>query len=193
MTFTELQSAVSANVWPEGQARRLRARSIDWLRDALIDLQKKVWQLKAGHVSYFPQGSTYYKCYLSAFEAPHRGHVTKLSVRTVGTCCEVPCRPVSKQEMESMTSYCYGGCTAPLPVNTTPSGPLGLMTPDATLDQRWRADLRKASLYNGFIWVWPHIQSTEEIVLEWSGAKNNWRDSDVFAGQWLDDQRRGQV
>lgn len=187
MTFDQLFSAVEANVWPEGHARKVRARANDWLRDVLIDLQRKVPQLKAGHINYLPQASTFYKCGITAFEAP-LGPVTKLAVRSiVGNCCEVVCRPVARQEIEQQTRYCFTGCTTPAPVNPNPAGPFGLLIPDSTIDHKFRQDPRKASLFNGYIWLWTHINSTEEVVMEWSGSKRNWQGGDSFSRHWLDE------
>lgn len=187
MTFAELFTAVEANVWAEGHARKLQRRARDWLRDVLIDLQKKVPQLKAGHINYLPQASTFYKCGVTAFEAP-RGPITRLAThRTDGPCCEVICRASDRATVEQQTRYCFTGCTVPAPANPNPAGPFGLLIPDSTIDHKCRIDRRWAALFNGYIWIYPHISSTEQVVMEWQGSKRNWQDSDSFSAYWLDE------
>ena len=70
MTFAELFTDVSANVWPEGRSARLATLHKTWLKDALIDVQRKVKCYQINHLHYVNLQSTYFSCGASVFEAP---------------------------------------------------------------------------------------------------------------------------
>ncbi len=188
MTFDELFNAVVRNVYPDKIPRVLVSRSRDWMRDALIDLQSKVTQLRSGNIQIVNQESTYYYCGLTVFDAP-RGWISRIAIthRDVPACKQFNAVAISKEEMQSLTANCSCS-TLPVPVNPSKIGPLGFMIPDPTIDTLQVITYRKASFFDGLIWFYPWINSNESIVVEWKGEKKSWDGTDLLPSSFLNEQ-----
>lgn len=218
MTFAELFTQISQNVWPEGEARNLRTLHRNLLRDALIDLQKKVPCLQTQNIEYINHDNTFFFCGASAITAP-TGFIQ--SLRTIPDlldtqnwmqCDAVWADPESRQEFECRlenAANCGEGliscqCTYPIDMPygyylaygeyyPYPQLPLGLMYADSTTDNTCRARTRWFAMFNGYIYTYPVINSDELIILEWHGIKRNWVDADVFPYLDEEDQPDRQV
>lgn len=193
MTFLDLWNLVLPDVWPERLSRNLVPLAKNWLRDVLIDLQNSCPTLRVGHVVYIEQSDTYYKCGVTAFEAPKNVWFRRISVfDLVNNCCGDNADPVEQRQMEANMKYCFTGLNIPAPVNLVPVGPFGLLQADSSLDTptgfHWKARRWQTSMFDGFIWLWPWLQSTERVELRFDGIKKSWMESDLIPTSWFDEQ-----
>lgn len=188
MTFLDLYNLVIRSVYPEKVARSRSPIVKDWVRDALIDLQKKVPQLRAGNVEIINQAASYYTCGLSAVRAP-RGWVKNVSIRHSDSadCPSTPGVVVSKNEMLAMRDGCP--CSAyPKPLNQGVIGQYRLMVPDPSIDRINPLSYRYVSMFDGYIWWYPWFNSNEELMVEWEGEKKSWEDTDLIPESFLDER-----
>lgn len=215
MTFAEYRTAVLANVFPDGYSSRVLGRYTSWLKDFLIEIQKNVPSLQTPHVERIPQDATFFSCGTSAFQAPPgkiQSFHTELAcngcdkVRAVpytpdrfrrmleevnrptytksdGTCnpCEYGDTACLDQRNDPYPYYDVDGVYFPYPIL-----PDGLQYATSHIDTVSRSTERAFALYDGRVWTWPVINSTEVGVLRWHGIKRNWKDSDEMP--WKDEE-----
>lgn len=191
MTFLELTQQVSLNVFPEGEARRLRDVHKDYIRDGLIDLQRKVSCLQAKHYNHVPYADTYWNCGATVFDAP-RGYIIGLKTIIDGDFCdEIRYDPVTKEDIECMIRGQKDACGITAPHGYYYDGydyvdypvypyitPAGSVYPDDSVDKSGRSLCGWYTLHDDKVWMYPHIQSTETVILEWVGIKKDFSDSD---------------
>jgi hypothetical protein len=198
MTFAELFTEISSRVWPELRSARLLTLHKSWLRNALIDLQRKVGCLQTAHLHYVELQATYFQCGSSVFEAPEGGVVKEFWTEDVATRCKkIHGKPESRDSYQCLiesASNCACATDVPDPYQKYlvgdyyydyPELPLGLKYVDDSVDSATRACSRHFALYDGFIWTYPAISSLEIGVLRWEGIKKTWADTDIIP--WLDD------
>lgn len=77
--FSDLKTAVLANVFATGEAPNLVASHRKMFVDALIDLQTVVECLQQDNTDLYPQCSTFYDCQMTVLTAP-RGNIKSVSV-----------------------------------------------------------------------------------------------------------------
>lgn len=201
MTFAELFTEVSANVWPEGRSARLASLHKTWLKDVLIDVQRKVKCFQISHLHYVNLSATYFSCGASVFEAPQGAIIKEFWTEDNETRCKkIHALPQSKDSfqctLESKANCACSDIEDPYQYYAVgddyyayPELPLGLKYPDSTVDSDTRSCVRSFALFDGFIWTFPALSSLETGVLRWDGIKKTWQDTDLI--QWLDDA--GQV
>lgn len=191
MTFSEFVTAVSRQVFPQGEAPNLRASHKNWIKDALIKIQQRVLCQQFKQYDYLIQGSTFWNCGATVFEAP-RGFIQ--SVKTISTanqCDEVHYRPTTKDELEclireaeSQASGCDCPTSQPEPYQYCPPYAtygylLGMRYANETNDQECRTRCGSVAMHDGFLWMFPAMRSDEITVVEWKGVKREWNDIDL--------------
>ena len=198
MTFAELFMDVSANVWPEGRSARLATLHKAWLKDALIDVQRKVKCYQINHLHYVGLQSTYFSCGASVFEAPPGAMVKEFWTEDNATRCnKIHALPQTKDAfqctLESKANCACSDIEDPYQYYAVgddyyayPELPLGLKYPDDSVDSAERSCTRSFALFDGHIWTFPALSSLETGVLRWDGIKKTWQDTDLI--QWLDDE-----
>jgi hypothetical protein len=215
MTFAEYRTAVLANVFPDGYSGRVEARYTSWMKDVLIELQKYIPSLQTHHRERIPQDATFFSCGTSAFKAPP-GKIQSFHTELLCSDCDkviaVPYTPRTFRLMleerrrpkytnsDGSCNPCYYGDTACLDLRNEPYGyyevdgiyfpypelPLGLHYATPHIDLSCRSKERAFALYDGYVWTWPVIQSTEVGILRWHGIKRNWQNSDEIP--WKDEE-----
>lgn len=192
ITFAEFLTIVFGSAIPEQAADNLIAPHRKYVIDGLIDLQLKVPCLAVAHTDYITQAETMYYCGATLFDAP-RGRISSLSTILISEPCdrvfydprpkaEIDCRIRSEVSCDDlvhpygMYDNGYGYVDYPDLSGTTP----GLEYPDCTLNKTCRASSGIFANHKGQIWMYPHIDCTEKIVMEWDGVKRTWADSDLI-------------
>lgn len=196
MTFLELFTDVSGKVWPEGRSARLLTLHKGWLRDCLIDLQRKVACLQTAHLHYVGLQATYYSCGSSVFEVPPGAVVKEFWTEDNETRCKkIHANPLSRDDYQCLVegpTNC--SCEIPDPYQQYlvgddyyeyPELPLGLKYVTEVVDSETRAKVRSFSLFDGYIWTYPAMSSLETGILRWEGIKKTWADTDPIP--WVDD------
>ena len=189
MTFSEFVTAVEATVFPEGVAENLVSNHRKYITDALIDIQQKIPSQQTKHRDEYTSNQLFFDCGSSVFTAP-RGFLTGLHTILTDCCDRVFYDPVSADEMQCLLKdqqtcgykyRAYGfyeydeGSGIYYPYSYTEEC---LIYTDDQTDKPTRASSGWWSLSQDRIYVFPHIQSDEIIVLEWDGLKRSWLDSD---------------
>lgn len=204
-TFTSVYNQVQGLVWPDRIPRNLKALAQTWFVFCLGDLQKKIPLLRTGHKIRYRQEDTYYLGGVTILDAP-REEVTRVQIRQIEpsgiiTGNDVNADPISQLEMNALMNYQFnqqfgfqpfnGAIWAPLewqvptPANTNQVNGWGMMVPDPTMDRFKRWDVMRTAMFEGFIWVWPWINSDQEIVVSVKQEKGAWLPDDEFPDTWL--------
>lgn len=183
MTYAEFEDAVIEQVFPESEeAENLRGNHSAYILDAVIKIQQRVKYWQQHHFEYVPYSSTFWNCGGSAFSAP-RGFIKSLRViENDDECTKVIYTPVTPEAMAClMVAPQACNCAMDVPSGTYyteaygdvdyPDVGQGFMYPDATTDKPCRALDGSFTLQDCMIYIWPHIQSNETAILEWSGLK----------------------
>ena len=179
ITFGDLKTEIKDLIWPNGVPENL-VKPIDVsFEDALVDLQTYVDCLQAWHTDVYPQCSTYFQCGLTVFDKP-RGKILRIRAFQGDFCDPVTLNPTTMHYLKCWSRRFMERVTAP--ANTgMPALPMGFKFADATTDSQWgRALLGLWSMERDRIYVAPHIQSLESIVVEWDGLKRTFSDSDLW-------------
>lgn len=194
MTFGDYYSQIALSVFPEGEAENLVGVHKNAVRDALIDLQIKVPCLRTDHADYIGQSSTTFHCGASVFDGVDGGIERVYTIDLCNACDIVEYKYIDPARMQDlmrqykccipytaygMSPHPAGGCVPGAPVY-----PVG----DSTMDKGCRAGSHEAfwTVQHGQITVFPSIESTEQIVVEWTGTRRTWVDSTTMPETMVD-------
>ncbi len=187
MTFSEYYEQIQLSAFPEGEAENLVLSHKNAVRDALIDLQTKVPCLRTDHADYIGQSSTRFHCGASVFDSVD-GNIERVYTLSLENGCQLVeysyidfarmqdllnaykcCKASDAEGMAPVSEY--GGVGAP----EYPAG-------EDTQDKGYRAYSGDAywTVHRGQIYVFPSIESTEQIVVEWNGTRRTWQDDTVM-------------
>lgn len=199
MTFLEFKQQLKAEVIPDKDSSRLDQRHDGWIVNALIEIQQKVKCLQANHKEYVTQAATYYSCGASAFAIPNGAYVKSLRVQeTANNCNYVDAVPYAEAMFRGVLQRMQKcRCTPPTGEDDTYLQYYGyeydygesdpeLRPATSEIDLTTRPLNRAYSIFEGNIWVWPVISSTDTAILKWNGVKKNWRNTDIMP--WVDEE-----
>lgn len=182
MTFEEFSAAVRLNVWPEGEAENLATRHEAWIHDCLIDLQTKVPCERENHVDPYNGSRQFFQCGATVVEAP-RGLIRRVWTETAEAGCErVFYDPVPFGQMECLTANrSMVACAADEPYGYYDGPTRGSLYTGGydDADKPCRSGYGYVSLHEGFLYLFPYLQSDELAVVEWKGIKRDWEDADI--------------
>lgn len=192
MTFDQFYSQISAAVFPEGEAENLVDLHKLWLKDALIDLQTKIPCLRTDHAEYIGQDATEYFCGASRFDGVDGGIERVYTLGLPGGCDLVEYKYIDPQQMMDLIAKnrcCHPSDAAgmnPYSAYNTP-GPVEHPAGDPTLNKGYRTPQGEGfwSLHRGDIYVFPAIESTEQIVVEWNGVRRTFCDGTTIPSTFL--------
>ena len=198
MTFASFKTAVKAIAFPKGEAENLVTVHNAFIAEALLELQRAVPCFQVNHVDVIRQCSTYFYCGMSVFDGVD-GEIKRLYVMDERRPCDkVFCTQETRAALECRVKYNACDCFD-LPYTQYvrndalvdyPSLPLGFYYPNYGSDSGLgRAAKGWFALENNSIYVFPHIESTESVAVEWKGIKKSWSDSDLVFDDGLDVQR----
>lgn len=184
MTFLDLFNIIKQDVWPEGIARNLLFQFKGHLMSTMTDLQSEVPMLQSGQTYIKTQAETSWKCGRSYIQIPFLATVTRLEVFPADKpCCSPPIYGFTRQQFEEKTSGCGRTFTPPL---VGPSDG-GFYTPDDTNDSKSPPSEYFATILDGMLVVFPHINSDLVAQLTWTGIKRTWEAIDILPASWIID------
>lgn len=207
MTYAEFKAGIKAVTMPDKESSRLNDRHDGWIASALIELQQKVPCLRGNHREYITQEATYYSCGATAFPIPPGGYVQELRVQqTANRCDYVNCIPMTEAVFRGILQNMQL-CRCHALVDDTPAYlayygyeydygyyDYGNYDPELrpatdAIDLPCRARNRAFAIFEGNVWLWPILNSTETAILKWNGIKKSWRDGDAMPddGDWVDE------
>lgn len=193
MNFAEYYTQISTAVFPEGEAENLVNVHKLSVKDALIDLQTKIPCLRANHADYVGQSSTLFHCGASTFDTVD-GNIERVYTSTLdGGCDPIEATYIDHQRMLDLI-HAYRCCLPgdaygmnPYAPNEAVGAPI-YATGSPSTDKGYRAgsDSLYWSINRGTIYVFPSIESTEQIVVEWSGTQRTFIDATVMSTSFTD-------
>ena len=184
MTFIDFYNEVSAAVFPEGEAENLILPHKLSVKDALIDLQSKVLCLRAANTDFICKADAIFHCGANVVPAVEGNIERVFSVSVDAPCEEIEYAFISADTMRATVAG-YRCCTAANSYDGYPAaacGPSATPPPFASStmydDKGYRAGDGRAfwSLVRGDVWVYPYIESTEQIAIDWNGIRRTWND-----------------
>lgn len=175
-------------VFPEGEAENLVANHDRYVLNGAIDLQLKVACLQTNREDTIPFCATYYHCGATVFHAP-RGFIQELYTTDADCCDKVFYHPTTKGHIDCMIAEAAACEDIEHPYQSYYAFDTYYPYPEiaqACTDYA-RGDVDKAcrardgyfTLYRGDIWMYPHINSDELVMLVWDGVKREMAATDL--------------
>ena len=175
MTYAELIDKVIESAFPEGYADNLLALYRKRVLDGLIELQRAVPYLRSRQIKLYPFSSTYYKQGLSLLCRP-AGKVRRLATFSSRTLKDIVYYdPCTREDIERLTQHRARVQQYP----ETASNEFGAYSPSSDLDKGYRAERGLFCIDRDQIIVFPHLESTERVMVEWEGSVTAYDDSDI--------------
>lgn len=183
ITFSALLTALRAQIWPAGEPKNLQSAHTAYFKAALVDIQQSVLQLQQFNYSIFSRCDRLWYDAMSVVEAPPNGVITKVfAIVNEEWRDKVYYRSSNMQYMTRLAKKLYAAETPGTAMLSH-----GFHAEDESADSTagrsrygyWAIDRRK-------LYVAPWLQSNERLVLEWSGIKNTYEDSDTIDDRYFD-------
>lgn len=181
LTFGELKSRARALVWPDQtEPEELFSNNEQYIKDALVDIQKHIPYYQGKHRDQFPFCGTFFHCGMTVIQSPN-GVVQRVYTLPDGLdCCDVNYEFIVGYDQIKNWLQRHGESWVEPSNNGLPSLQFGYKWSEDTTDKSWgRAGFGKFTIHNQRLYVAPRIESDERIVVEWNGVKHAWSDSDV--------------
>jgi len=175
VTYAELIDEVIESAFPEGYADNLLALYRKRVLDGLIELQRAVPYLRSRQIKLYPFSSTYYKQGLSLLRRP-AGKVRRLATFSSRTLKDIVYYdPCTREDIERLTQHRARVQQYPETANKE----FGAYSPSSDLDKGYRAERGLFCIDRDQIIVFPHLESTERVMVEWEGSVTAYDDSDI--------------
>lgn len=182
MNFSTFKSRVKSVAFPIGEAENLVDIHNTFIADALIEIQQYIPGYRESNVDRTVFTDTLFNCGLTVVPAPD-GIIKR--VYTVGGsdfCCKVTYHKSTlahlrfEEAQGRVNTLAY---TSPSQDPLQPELPLGDLRSNSVSDSKLGRALTGYWAVEGCrLYLWPHIESTEDVVVEWSGIKLAYDDSD---------------
>lgn len=188
MTYAALKKAVKAVVFPIGEPENLVPIHDAFITDGLNTIQQYVKCHRDNNVSVVSFSDTLYSCGLTVTEMPD-GFIKRVytlpntvPTGTSDTCCRVYLKKATRAYLnwlEREHEIDFGERARPDQTGQ-PVEQLNDLVPGAASDSKLGRALDGFWALEGCrMYVWPHLQSTEDLVIEWTGIKNSYADPDI--------------
>jgi len=194
MTFSQLKAALlgtettPGSAFPLGTPENLRPQCEGFVLEALIEIQRWVECWQVGHFDVFPACSVMVQNGCSVITKPNGviGRVFTIESTLDGSGWDHPVAysPVELPRLRRWASRFRTSFRYPAQPFTAPAGPEGFRVATQVDDSPygralggvWSIDTRTDRLI-----VAPWLQSTESLVVEWTGIKRTWAAGDVVS------------
>lgn len=185
-TVAQITSSIIQQVFPSSQPEGLEAAHALLFQEGISKIHRFLWdedlQLDP-NVSVIRFCKTQYKCGMTVFDRPSINGVIR---RVFVICNEQECDPVYYRQVRWPGPEWLGKRAMRFSGIQPANGAalrLGFSEADAANDSNCgRARSGVWCLHNGNIYLSPWIQSTEKIVVEWEGLKEEWDLDDPLPG-----------
>lgn len=180
MTWSEFITVVKQMAFPDREASNLVYNHTRYILDGIVELQKRIPQLRQRNFNLISFPNTFYRCKATVLPKPD-GVIVRLFTYTQDDHCDaVYYHPTTREHMESILRKAQN-CVSATEVPDIPQ--VGLPPEDyypaaEVTDKGYRASSGYYAVIGGQIFVWPHIESTEHINIEWQGVKLTYSPND---------------
>lgn len=177
MTYQTLVDEVLSDAFPEDIAPNLEPIYRKRVLDGLIQLQQRVTQLKLRQWTFYEYKSTLYRQGLTSISKPP-GKVKNVCVFNSRTLSDIVYYdPGTKEDLDRFTAQRASYQTYP---DAVPYPTTGYFTPSSVLDKGFRTMRGIYVIDRDEIFLLPHIDSYERVLVEWSGSRTTWNNSDLL-------------
>lgn len=177
-TLGQLKTSIRRQIWADAEAENLVDAHNQIVLEALSDIQKFVPCERSRNANVIKFCNSWYKCGFTIVPRP-KGVIRFVYTIDAGDWCSpVFLRQVTRQEIECAYPAWTGMESEDASV---PVMPLGFKRADASTDSvSGRSATGMWCIDGDNLLIAPWIQSTESVVIEWSGAKgaSAWTDED---------------
>lgn len=183
MLFSELLTAVKAVVFPIGEPENLVAIHNSYVVDALNQIQQYVHCFRDNNVSVTAFGDTVYNCGLTVTDAPD-GFIKRVYSLSSDNCCRVN---FIKSDLATLR-FKNQQHEIDFEENKRPTQPTAKpalsgtdLYPDASANSILGRGITGWYAIEGCrLYVFPHLESTEDLVVEWTGVKDDYAMADTI-------------
>lgn len=187
MNFQELKDRVLADAFPDGTPENL----VSWLERAVlngaIEAQRHIPCLRAQHDDVYDACNTFWRCGTSVITKPD-GEITRVYTVDASSgedwCNPVVYRPVQLQALRRWTAWWKLVWRTELYAAPASGAglPRGFDVPNTTSDAlsgRAITGMYAVDKTSGRLIISPWLQSTEKLVVEWTGIKKSFSAGDL--------------
>lgn len=182
-TYKEFTDRIRRRIWVSpGEPRNLVPAHTEMFKQAMIDLGKWVEILRVNNTSVFPACSSYVDCGKTIVDAP-LGEIHRVyTIANSEWCDRVDLWHVSYRELDCHARNLINQCVAwEAPLNVgMPALQQGIKFAQPSTDSPYgRARTGDWAIWRNRLYVFPWLQSNEDLVVEWDGWKKDWGDADL--------------
>jgi hypothetical protein len=179
--YSQFTTQIRAILFPYGEAENQISAHDLFFVGALIELQRVVPKMAEKHRDIIPFCDCYFECAsgMTVILNPPRGRISRI-VSLADNCCEVNYEfHRDLHELREFSRRFFERWELPM---REPDMPIGLVKSDSRFNKltQHRAIFGKFSLHNERLYVAPRLNSNERLLVEWSGYKRAWSDSDLI-------------
>lgn len=178
ISYKSFVEQVIERAFPEGEPENLIKPHRQDITARLIKLQEACRLYRENHTDIYPFCSTYFWCGATVIEAPV-GKIKRLyTLPEDQDCCPVFYEYVA--EYDTFIDWLFA--TRPNFVKPNESDKLensGFTYSNESQNKGIRYSYGKYTINSGKIYIGQRIESTERVVVEWSGVKRKWKDDDL--------------
>lgn len=185
MNFAAFKTKVKATVFPIGEAENLVNIHNTFIVEALADIQQLIPSFRESNTDVIAFKDTRYNCGSTVTAAPD-GIIKRVYSIGSNFCCKTNYRRSTLAQIKTLESFNRvslppTAITLPTQPTDKPELPLGDLYPDASADSPYGRTTTGYWAIDGCrLYIWPHLQSNEDLVVEWSGVKTEYVDADLI-------------
>lgn len=179
IAYKDFRAKLARILWPSGEPRNLRVPHDSFFVSAMQDLQKWVVCNRENNIDVFDACASYVSCAQTIIEAPLNGTISRVYTIANGIWCDqVHYQKVSYKELQCLARNTITGFTAPTNKGM-PALQQGWKHHEKSTDSSCgRAIIGVYAFHRDRIYIFPWIQSNEQVIVEWDGWKTDWKDND---------------
>lgn len=182
MDFATFKSTVKGIVFPIGEPENLVAQHDAYIVDGLNHIQKFVKCYQENNVNVISFPDTFYNCGLTVTNAPD-GFIKRVYSIASDGCCKVNYAKSTRAQIQHLSNtqaIDFGEKTRPDQGSRAPLPGTDLY-PSANADSaHGRATSGYWALEGCRLYLFPWLQSTEDLVIEWTGIKDTYANGDTM-------------
>jgi hypothetical protein len=182
VTYEEFILAIKAIIFPDREASNLVAVHDKYILDALIEIQKRIPQLRQRNFNLYPFEDTFYRCMATVIDPKPDGPLIRLYTHTAADHCDaVYYQPTTREHIESLMLRAQSCGTVTPPTGPMVNGqpPQDYHAAEVATDKGWRAATGHYANIGDQVFVWPHLESVEKVIVEWQGVKQDYSEEDL--------------
>lgn len=177
MTFESFLEAVVLQAFPDGEPENLVTQHRNDVVDGLIHVQRFSPCHRSKNVEVYPYCSTYYQCGATVVPLPYKGRVQRVYTLPADRwCCPIFYSFVSDHD-RFLNWLIARRPELAIPENLgLPDLGFGFKVAESTSDKGYRSDWGHYTIHEGRLYLGPHIESWERVVVEWEGVRRKYDD-----------------